>query len=115
MHYTGPMFTPELPIHNCLIEWDDDLPLVDAVTGAKLPNTKFNTSFMGKLIIPESMSESEIYQGMPMRPRFAKDPRGRMLDLWFEPDLPKDFDKYKVEDIKRGMYSNAHGGIVRFK
>jgi len=33
---------------------------VDAVTKEKIPNTTFNTSFMGKLILPESVPETEI-------------------------------------------------------
>lgn len=92
-----------MPIHNVLIEWDDNLDLKDAVTGKKIPNTTFNTSFMSKVILPKDFREEEIYLGMPIKPRFADKPLGRMLDLWFELDLPKGFDKHAVEDWKRGM------------
>lgn len=98
-----------LPLHNLLIEWDDHLDLRDAVTGAKIPNTKFNTSFMGKLILPDTFKETELFQGITVRPRFTDKPRGRMMDLWFELDLPKDFDPKKVEDSKRGQYSKEIG------
>jgi len=104
MNYAGPMFANDLPFHNILVEWDNDLELTDVVTGKRLTNTKFNTSFMSRLVIPKDMSEKDIFMGMPVVPRFnTKNPLGRMKDLWFEPNLPKDFDKYKVDDSKRGM------------
>lgn len=115
MHYAGPSFKDQLPIHNCLLEWDNHLELVDVVTKEKLQNPTFNTSFMGKLILPDSFPETEIFAGMPLRPRFTDKPRGRMMDLWFELDLPKDFDKQKVPDNCRGMQSKQHEGLVRFK
>jgi len=104
MNYAGPMFANDLPFHNILVEWDNNLELVDVVTGKKLKNTKFNTSFMGRLVLPSHLNEKDIFMGMPVVPKFnTKNPLGRMKDLWFEPNLPKDFDRNKVEDYKRGM------------
>lgn len=97
------MFTPLLPIHNILVQWDNNLPLVDAVTGEKIPNTTFNTSFMGIMKIKGVMREDEIFLGMPIRPRFNETPKGRNGDLWFEPDFAKDFTQKSVKDQNRGM------------
>lgn len=116
MNYAGPMFKADLPLHNILVEWEGDLDLKDVVTGKKLPNPKVLTSLMSRLYIPDDWSEKDIYMGMPVVPRFnTKTPKGRMQDLWFVPNLPSDFDRLKVPDDRRGMYSKLHEGPIQFE
>lgn len=54
------MWKNDLPFHNILVYWKDDLPLTDAVTQEPLTNTKFNTSFMSRLRLPDWFKEEEI-------------------------------------------------------
>lgn len=70
---------------------------------------------MNVLRIPDSFDEKDLFLGMTIRPNFSDSPMGRMRDMWYELDLPKDFDRSKVEDIHRGMYSDIHGGPVRYE
>lgn len=60
MHYAGPMWKNDLPFHNILAYWADDLALTDAVSGATVPNTEFKASFMSRLRIPDWFKEEEI-------------------------------------------------------
>jgi len=115
MHYAGPSFKNDLPFHNILVLWDDDLPLVDFATGEKVQNTKFRTSLTTRLIIPDWMKEEEIYAGMPLRPKFnTENPAGRFKDLWFEPALEKNWkETTNVPDNLKGQYSDAHAGPRR--
>ena len=108
MHYAGPAFKNDLPFHNIIVEWGDDLPLVDYATGEKVPNTKFRTSFTTRLKLPEWLKEEEVYAGMPLKPCFnTENPAGRMKDLWFEPLLEANWkDTVQVDDARKGQYAH---------
>lgn len=125
MHYAGPKFKNDLPFHNVLVEYHltrDGFQPVDATTGKPLPQSgsDLRTSFMSRLKIPSWLPEENIYQGMPIRPKFnTTNPAGRMMDLWYEPAFDQAEWEQKIKpsvpDSAKGMYSDIHGGPRRAK
>jgi len=101
------MWKNDLPFHNILAYWKDDLPLVDAVSGKDVPVTKMLASFMSRLRIPDWMKEEEIYANMPIKPKFnTENPKGRMQDVWFEPAIEKEeweLMKNDIADLAKGQ------------
>ena len=90
MHYTGPSFRGDLPFHNILVEYPGEHKLKDAVTGKELQNPKIFTAIMSRLVLPEWMSEKDIYAGMPVLPAFnTTNPTGRVTDMWYAPAFTK--------------------------
>jgi len=54
---------------------------------------------------------------MPIVPKFnTSEPKGRMQDVWFEPNFTKEEWQSKkdgIADLAKGQYSHAHGGPKR--
>lgn len=111
------MWKNDLPFHNILVYWKDDLALTDVISGNPLPNTEFRTSFMSRLRLPDWFREEEIYQHMPIKPVFnTANPKGRMQDVWFELNFTKEqwaAKKGSIDDLRKGQYSEIHGGPKR--
>ena len=86
MEYTGPSFKGKTPFHNVLVEYPNLSDRTDAVTGKPLENLGCHTSIMSRLVLPEYLSDSDIYIGMPVRPDFnTQSPSGRVTDMWYVP------------------------------
>jgi acetyl-CoA C-acetyltransferase len=91
MQYTGPSFKGDTPFHNVLVEYPDLTQCCDIVTGESISGLKCNTSIMSRLILPSFMAETDIYIGMPVRPKFnTSTPTGRITDMWYEPAFSED-------------------------
>jgi uncharacterized OB-fold protein len=113
MHYTGPSFRNDLPFHNVLVEFsaEKDL-LVDAVSKIELKNPKISTSMMSRLVLPDFMTEKDIFAGMKVKSVFnLKNPTGRVTDMWFEPAFSKtDWEtriKPSVSEYQKASNSKA--------
>ena len=98
MSYTGPSFKGDLPFHNVLVEFPGDHGLVDAVTGEKLANQTVTTSVMSRLVLPDWMTQKDIYAGMPVRAQFnTRNPTGRATDMWYAPAFGRDEWEFTIK------------------
>jgi acetyl-CoA C-acetyltransferase len=111
MRYTGPSFKGSLPFHNVLVEYQGARVLTDVISGCAVPRPTIETSVMSRLVLPSWLSESDIYRGMPVEPRFnTTDPKGKVTDMWYVPAFTREewdsFIKASIPEKARGSNSD---------